>query len=46
MAQNKIMNFSILYNLLIKSISTSNYIFRRAIWDKLRKYIFENFEIA
>ena len=34
------------YNLLAKSISTSNHKFRRAIWDKLLKCIFENFEIA
>ena len=34
------------YNLLAKSISTSNHMFGRAIWDKLPKCIFENFEIA
>ena len=28
------------------SISTSNYMFGRVIWDKLPKCIFENFEIA
>ena len=34
------------YNLLVKSISTSNLMFGRAIWDKLPKCMFENFEIA
>ena len=34
------------YNLLAKSIITSNQIFGRAIWDKLPKCIFENSEIA
>ena len=34
------------YNLLAKSISTSNHMFGRAIWDKLPKWIFENFEIS
>ena len=34
------------HNLLAKSISTSNRMFGRAIWDKLPKCIFENFEIA
>ena len=32
--------------LLIKSVSTSNHMFGRAIRDKLLKCIFENFEIA
>ena len=39
-------NFSMWYHLLAKSISTSNHMFGRAIWDKLPKCIFENFEIA
>ena len=30
------------YNLQAKSISTSNHMFGRAIWDKLPKSIFEN----
>ena len=34
------------YNLLAKSICTSNHMFGRVILDKLPKYIFENFEIA
>ena len=34
------------YNFLAKSISTSNHMFGRAIWDKLPKCIFENSEIA
>ena len=34
------------YNLLAKSISTSNHMFRRAISDKSPKWIFENFEIT
>ena len=34
------------YNLLAKSISTSNHMFGWTIWDKLPKCIFENFEIA
>ena len=34
------------YNLLAKSISTSNHMFGRAIWDKLPKSIIENFEIS
>ena len=29
-----------------RMISTSNYMFGRAIWDKLHECIFENFEIA
>ena len=33
-------------NIIGKKISTSNYMFVRGIWDKLPKYIFENFEIA
>ena len=33
-------------DLLAKSISTSNHMFGRAIWDKLPKCIVENFEIA
>ena len=32
--------------LLIKSVSTGNHMLGRAIWDKLHKCIFENFEIA
>ena len=28
------------------TISTSNHIFARAIWDKLPEYIFVNFEIT
>ena len=32
------------YNLLAKSISTSNSMFGRAIWDKLPKCIAENSE--
>ena len=28
------------------AISTSNHMFQKAIWDKLPKCIFENFEIA
>ena len=39
-------NFSMLYNLQAKSISTSYHMFMSAIWDKLTKCIFENFEIA
>ena len=35
-----------LYDLLSKSISTSNDMFETAIWDILPKYIFKNFEIA
>ena len=31
------------YNLLAKSISTSNHMFGRAIWDKLPKCIFESY---
>ena len=46
MAWNEIKNFSKWYNLLAKSISTSNHMFGRAIWDKLSKCIFENFGIA
>ena len=42
----EIKNFSTSYNFLAKSISTSNHMFGRAIWDKLPKCIFENFEIA
>ena len=34
------------YNLLAKSISTSNHVFGRVIWDKLPKCIVENSEIA
>ena len=34
------------YNLLAKSISTSNHMFGRVIWDKLPKCIFEHFEVA
>ena len=34
------------YNLLAKSISTSNHMFGSEIWDKLPKSIFENAEIA
>ena len=34
------------YNLLIKSISTSNHMFARGIWDNLLNCIFENFEIV
>ena len=40
------MNFSVWYTLVAKSISTSNHMFERAIWDKLPKCIVENFEIA
>ena len=29
-----------------RMISTSNHMFGRTIWDKLRECIFENFEIA
>ena len=29
-----------------QAISTSNHMFRNAIWDKLPKCIFDNFEIA
>ena len=29
-----------------ESISTSNHMFERTVWDKLRKCIFESFEIA
>ena len=46
MGQNEIKNFSMWYKLLAKSISTSNHMFGRAIWDKLPKCIFENSEIA
>ena len=46
MASNEIKCFSMWYNLLAKSIITSNQIFGRAIWDKLPKCIFENSEIA
>ena len=35
-----------LYNLLAKSISTSNHMSGSAIWDKLPKCIDENSEIA
>ena len=34
------------YNLLAKSISTSNHMFESAIWDKLPKRIDDNSEIA
>ena len=34
------------YNVLAKSISPSNHMFGRAIWDKLSKSIFKNSEIA
>ena len=34
------------YNFLAKSISTSNHMFGRAVWDKLSKCIVENSEIA
>ena len=30
----------------LSTISTSNHMFGRAIWDKLSECIFENFEIA
>ena len=33
-------------NLEVSLIRTSNHMFGRAIWDKLPKCIFENFEIA
>ena len=39
-------NFSTWYNLLAKSISTSNSMFGRAIWDKFPKCIAENSEIV
>ena len=39
-------NYFMWYNLLAKSISTSNHMFGRVIWDKLLKYIVENSEIA
>ena len=31
---------------IVSWLSTSNHMFGRAIWDKLRESIFENFEIA
>ena len=46
MALHEIKNFSIWYNLLATSISTSNHMFGRAIWDKLPKYIVEISEVA
>ena len=46
MTWNEIKNFSACYNLLAKSISTSNHMFGRAISDKLPKCIFENFEVS
>ena len=42
----KIKSFPMWYNLLAKSISASNHMFGRAIWDKLPKCIFENSETA
>ena len=42
----KIKSFPMGYNLLAKSISASNHMFGRAIWDKLPKCIFENSETA
>ena len=39
-------NYFMWYNLLAKSISTSNHMFRRAIWDKLPKCNVENSVIA
>ena len=33
-------------DLLVKSISTNNHMFGRAIWDKFPKCVFENSEIA
>ena len=39
-------NFFSFFNLLAKSISTSNSMFGRAIWDKFPKCIAENSEIV
>ena len=41
--KKEIRSFSMPYNLLAKSISTSNHMFERVIWDKLPKCIFEKF---
>ena len=46
MASNEIKNFSMWFNLLAKSISTSNHMFGRVIWDKLPKCIVKDSEIA
>ena len=46
MASNEIKNFSVWHNFLAKSVSTSNHIIGRSIWDKLPKCIVENSEIA
>ena len=39
-------SFTIRIRILLYQISTSNYMFGRAIWDKLPECIFENFDIA
>ena len=40
------MTFQYYYTFVLRNLCTSNHMFGRAILDKLRERIFENFEIA